>query len=321
MIDFRYHLVSIVAVFLSLALGLILGASFLQEAALGGLKQQVRAASQSNDDLRARTKQLEAQAGGAEQFARTVGPQVISGRLRGQSVVLVETPGASQDSLNRVAALLGEQGAGATVTGRVVIQSKFLDDNQLELVNQLADQYRPAGTGFPAGLGPYDKAGAVLAEAIVTRDAGRALRDDAAAGEILEALKSAGLVTTSGRPGQHATLAVMIAPSNPYQDGADADNQALLAVAGALDAASRGTVLAGPAQAAADGGLIAALRGSDTREQVSSVDTVDYVSGQVSTVLALLQELTGESGQYGVGGGAAGYLPSPIPTPTSGGSG
>jgi copper transport outer membrane protein MctB len=322
-IDFRYHLVSIVAIFLSLALGLILGASFLQDAALGGLEQQARNAARKAEESRARERQLEAQLGSEGQFAQTLGPRLVSGLLKGESVVLVETPGASQDSLNRVSRLLGEEGAGATVTGRVALQKKFLDDDQLETVSQLADQLKPAGLTLPAGAGPYAKAGAVLADAMMAKEPDDALRDDATGGEILSAFKSAGYVTVSGNPGRHATLAVMIAPSNPYQDGADADNAALLAVADALDAAGRGSVVTGPRPSAAENGLILALRESATEQRVSSVDTVDYPSGQVVTVLALSTDMTGRAGQYGTGEGVSGYLPSPAPTttPTPGGSG
>lgn len=319
MIDFRYHLVSIVAIFLSLAVGLILGASFLQDAALGGLKEEARTAVKRNEELRSTQRQLEAHVKGEEQFAKTVGPQLVTGRLRSQSLVMIETPGAGRDSLDKLGELVGAKGAGATVTGRVTVQKKFLDDDQLETLNQLAEQLKPAGTVFAAGAGPYDKAGAVLAAALMTKDPAKAGRDDAQGAQIIEAFKTAGYVTTSGKPGQHATLAVMIAPSSPYQDGADTDNKALISLAGALDGVGKGTLVAGPATAATEGGLISALRESGAEERVSSVDTIDYASGQVVTVLALENETTGKAGQYGTGKGASGYLPSPAPAP--GGSG
>ncbi|BDZ58322.1 hypothetical protein GCM10025872_19790 [Barrientosiimonas endolithica] len=41
MIDFRYHLVSIVAVFLALATGLVIGATSLQDQVAGTLQGQV----------------------------------------------------------------------------------------------------------------------------------------------------------------------------------------------------------------------------------------------------------------------------------------
>ena len=48
MIDFRYHVVSIIAVFLALSVGLVLGASFLKEAAVSGLDTQVQDLARNN---------------------------------------------------------------------------------------------------------------------------------------------------------------------------------------------------------------------------------------------------------------------------------
>lgn len=317
MIDFRYHLVSLVAVFLALAVGLVLGATALSDPLLGTLKKEAAATGKRNEELRARQRELQRQSDGEEQFARTLAPQLLAGRLKNQSVVLIETPGAGQESLDRIAELLGDKGAGATVTGRVTVQKKYLDDDQVATVDQLAEQLRPAGMTFSGNAGPYDKAARVLAAALVTDDASEALRDDASGKSILEAFKSAGFVTTSGKPAQHATLAVMVAPSSPYQDGADADNKALIALADALDAAGRGSVVAGPLTAAGEGGLIAALRDSEAGERVSSVDAIDYSSGRIVTVLALQEQLAGRTGHFGTGDGAGSYLPSPAP----GGSG
>ncbi|SEG64348.1 Copper transport outer membrane protein, MctB [Thermomonospora echinospora] len=319
MIDFRYHLVSIVAIFLSLAVGLVLGATALSDPLLGTLKKESNAAIKRSEELRARQLELLKQIEGEEQFSRTVARQLLAGRLKDQSVVLVETPGAGQESLNKISELLGEDAAGATVTGRVTIQKKFLDDDQLATLDQLAEQLRPAQMKFSDGAGPYDKAGQVLAAALLTGDSAKALRDDASGKATLEAFKSAGFVTVSGKPAQHATLAVMVAPSSPYQDGADVDNRALISLAGALDSAGRGTVLAGPTTAAGEGGLIAALRESDAADEVSSVDVIDQSSGQVVTVLALESQIAGKTGHYGTGEGAGAYLPTPAPAP--GGSG
>ncbi|WP_067832245.1 copper transporter [Actinomadura kijaniata] len=312
MIDFRYHLVSIVAIFLALALGIILGSTTLSQSVTAGLRRQAQSVAQTNEQLKRQQRQLESQLKGEDQFAEALGPQFVAERLKGQSVVLVETPGASNDSIEKVGELL--KTAGATVTGRVTVQKKFLDDDQRATVDELATQLRPNGMNFPAGAGPYDKAAAVLASALVTRDAARAGREDAAGGTILNGFREMSYLTTSGKPGSHATLAVVIAPSVPYAtEGGDEDNKALISVATGLDAAGRGAVVGGPATAAQEGGLITALRDSDVEKSISSTDAVDTASGQVVTVLALQNELAGKSGQYGTGSGASGYLPTPVP--------
>ncbi|MFC0040886.1 copper transporter [Actinomadura rayongensis] len=312
MIDFRYHLVSIVAIFLALALGIILGSTTLSDSVTAGLKREANTAAKRNEALRQEQSRLAAQTRGEEQFARGLGAQIVAGRLKGQSVVLVEAPGAGNDGLEKIGDLA--KAAGATVTGRVTIQAKFLDAREGATVDQLATQLRPPAVPFAGDADAYEKAGAVLASALVTRNAAQIGREDASGSAILTRFQQAGYLTLSGKPAQHATLAVMVAPSTPYTyTGGDAANKALLSVTGALDAAGRGAVVGGPQQAAQEGGLITALRDADLRKTVSDVDTADTASGQVVTILALQNELSGKSGQYGTGSDASGYLPSPAP--------
>ncbi|MFI0368765.1 copper transporter [Actinomadura sp. 1N219] len=313
MIDFRYHLVSIVAIFLALALGIVLGSTTLSDSVSETLRQQANAAAKTAQQARNQQRHLQDQVNGQEQFAQALSPQIVADRLKGQSLVLVETPGAGDDSIERVGELA--KNAGAAVTGRVTVQKKFLDDDQRTTVDELAGQLKPDGVEFPDNASAYDKAGTVLAAAIVTKDPAKSGREDASGGAVLNAFKQAGYITESGKPGQHATLAVMVGPATPYAyDGGGEDNKALISLAAALDAAGRGTVVGGPPTSAQEGGLIAALRDSDAEDAVSAVDVVDTASGQVVTILALQNEMSGKSGQYGTGAGASGYLPSPAPT-------
>jgi hypothetical protein len=312
-IDFRYHLVSIAAIFLSLAIGLVVGATALSDPSLSLLKSGNTQLAKDNQAYRNQVQQMQRQQEGENQFAQRLGPQLVRGQLSAERVVFVLLPGASQTIHDQATKMVAQ--AGATVSGQVTIQKKFLDDDQVTVLDQLAETVKPSDITFPQNATPFDKAAAVLAGAVMTNQQARAGSEDAAGGEILSGFKDQGLVTFSGKPGARATLAVVIAPSTPYQgQGSDTDNQALVSIAAALDAANRGTVLAGPYQAAQDGGLIQVLRNSGAADRVSTVDTADTPSGQVVTVLALAAELTGKSGRYGTGSGVEGYLPSTSPT-------
>ncbi|MCW2889957.1 MAG: hypothetical protein QOE54_2162 [Streptosporangiaceae bacterium] len=314
MIDFRYHLVSILAVFLSLAIGLVLGANALQDPVLNTLKGQTASLHTDNKNLRDQATQMQNQIRGEEQYAQTLAPQVVAARLKNESVVFVQTPGGSQSVYEQLVKTV--QQAGGTVTGLVTIQNKFLAADQLETLDALSTSLKPTGVTDVAGSTSYDRAGAVLASALVTNQPAKAGQGDESNGAVLSSFKSAGYVTSSENLRGRATLAVVIAPSNPYTGKtADGYDKALISLAGALDGADRGTVMAGPGTAAQDGGLISVLRDSGTASKVSSVDTADAASGQVVVVLALGAEMTGKSGAFGVGSGVNGYLPTPVPTP------
>jgi hypothetical protein len=315
MIDFRYHLVSIAAIFLALAIGLVVGATALSDPTLSLLKNQNTQFAKDNQAYRNQVQQMQRQQDGDNQFAQQLGPTLLQGQLTGERVVFFVLPGASQTIHDQATKMISQ--AGATVSGQVTIQGKYLDDEQAAVLDQLAETVKAPDITFPQNATTYDKAAAVLAGAVVTNQQARAGSEDAAGGEILSGFKDQGFVTFSGKPGGRATLAVVIAPSMPYQgQGVDTDNRALVSLAAALDVADRGTVMAGPYQAAQDGGLIQVLRGTGTAEKVSTVDTADTPSGQIVTVLALAAELTGKAGKYGTGSGVDAYLPSPSPVPT-----
>jgi hypothetical protein len=315
-IDFRYHLVSILAVFLSLAIGLVLGANALQDPVLRTLKGSNASLHTANQNYRDQIAQLQNHVKGEEQFAQTLAAQLVAGSLKNESVVFVQTPGGGQDIYQQLVPLV--QQAGGTVTGQVTIQNKFLADDQIETLDALSRSLQ-TNVSDQAGGTAYDRAGAVLAGALVTDQAAKAGQGDESNGAVLSSFKSAGYVTTSENLRGRATLAIVIAPSNPYTGKtADGYNKALISLAGALDGADRGTVMAGRPTAAQSGGLISVLRDSGTGGKVSSVDTADSASGQVVVVLALGAEIAGKPGAYGVGSGVNGYLPTPTPVPTVG---
>ena len=66
MIDFRYHLVSIVAIFLALALGIVLGSTTLSNSVGDTLRKQVSSATRSAQEARVQQRQLHKEAAGRE---------------------------------------------------------------------------------------------------------------------------------------------------------------------------------------------------------------------------------------------------------------
>ena len=97
MISFRYHLVSIVAVFLALALGIVVGTTALNGPITKDLRNQLHDAEDERDALNAQVKALQAQREDAGQFATTYGAQLVAGSLSGQDVLVIEMPGATSE--------------------------------------------------------------------------------------------------------------------------------------------------------------------------------------------------------------------------------
>lgn len=316
MIDFRYHLVSIIAVFLALALGLVVGASALRGSVTTELRAQAAHLEKDNQSLRIQKRAVDQVNGYNSEVVASVAPQIVAGRLKGESVVFVEAPGADDQIRAKTADMVNK--AGGRISGFVMLQDKYLDAGQLATLSELTDQLKPAAMTFPEDATPYDRAALELAAMLVTNEAARTGQEDPAAGQVLAGFKTAGFLNYSGQPATRATLAIVIAPAAASKDkNADAENRALVALPVALQGYAKGTVVQGNADTVADGGMIKALRDNGKAQgHISSVDTADDPAGQITTVFALSETLQGRSGDYGIGSGADGALPTPVPTPT-----
>ncbi|MEV5410514.1 copper transporter [Thermopolyspora sp. NPDC052614] len=323
MIDFRYHLVSIVAIFLALTVGIVLGSTVLQEPLIRSTEELTAQLQQSNDDFRKQNTGLLRREAGYDAFVTAVAPQLLRGLLTGERVVIVEAPGSDAEMIEPVTEAL--VAAGASVTGRVTLTDKYLAPDQSGLIDQLAATVKPAEVTFPEQATPYDKAATVLAGAVVTGSSTESGKKDASSSAVLGAFEDAGLISIDEDPAQRAGMAVVIAPTAVYEgQNAETETGAMVALASALDSAGKGTVVAGTTAAAGSGGVLTAIR--DTGEvatNVSTLDTLDMAAGRAVLVYALREQLDGGSGQYGLGPAAGSFLPtaSPTPSPTAGSGG
>ncbi|SDL05104.1 copper transporter [Nonomuraea jiangxiensis] len=324
MIDFRYHLVSIVAIFLALAVGIVLGTTLLQEPAIELARRTSDELTNANNDLRSELDTLRGREAGNDAFVTASTPEMVANALTGQRVLLVEAPGASSTVREAAQQTLTE--AGAEIAGRVTFTDKFLDPKGTGVVDGLVSQLKPANMMFPVTSTAWDRAATLLAATYVTNDQAQAGTPNATTADVTGAFETGGLLSTEGEPAKRSTLAVMIAPERPY-DGETAETQAgaLASLADGFDIGSKGTVLAGAVPlTASPGDVISVVRDDgDISKRVSTVDTLDMPMGRVATVYALREQLDGRAGQYGIGKGASLIAPAvttatPSPTTQSG---
>jgi copper transport outer membrane protein MctB len=311
-IDFRYHLVSIIAVFLALAIGLAVGSTALSGKAVEFLNAQERRAVANNAALTKHNQALANQVAADQAFAQAASHRLVGNLLAGEKVVLVVAPGADNGVTNGVIATLRE--AGATVTGQVNLQQSFLATTAANETNltQLA-QTLAAKTGLPAPVQsqsqvPGQQAVAqVLAASLLDSTSGTMLSAKAST-DILAGLEQNGFVTADATPAP-ASLAVLIAPAGPAPQTGGA---VLVGVTTQLKQASSATVMAGSAESVGSGSIINSENIS--ADPVSTVDNADTVSGQIMVAQALRYLLEGKApAPFGIDSGNA---PSPAPTPS-----
>jgi len=306
-IDFRYHLVSIVAIFLALAAGVVLGAGPLSNAVDDKLDAAGESTPTSQDKLRAQVaanRRLEAF---RADYADTIAPTVLSERLPSREVALFALPGADDDTVDGLAADV--RAAGGSVTTEVELSSDLLDPAGRQFAEGVASQALDGATNVEetTGQSSYELVGGALGRAFLTADPGAAVYDRSAA-TIASAFAEAELISYDGEPTTRASLAVVVAGdvADDVQDGQD---ELVSTLVQALDATTEGVVLAGPPGSAGADGYLTAVRERDTADSVSTVDVASSPDGQTVTVLVLAREAEGQSGHYGAVDPADGAMP------------
>ena len=327
MIDFRYHLVSIVAVFLALAIGIVLGSTELQGPAYNFLNRTTAKLQNDLDQARGELTQAQAQAAADEAYAQAVEPAVLRDLLPGQRLLIVTEPGAQSSVVSGISTAAAD--AGATVTGQINLAPKFFDTSGTaqDSLNQVTLQVaQTAGIELDASATYQQQAAQVIAGEILTKSSGSpatlpASSDQSAgAAAMLQAYAASQFLSTTGRPATPATLAVVVTPQNaPSNGSANQLGQVIIPLVQELAARSSATVVAGSSSGSGAGSPIAVLRSSNVSGQVSTVDDADLVSGQTVAIQALAVLVGGgKAGNYGfTANGATAVAPSPAPTPAA----
>ncbi|GEL93350.1 copper transporter [Cellulomonas composti] len=311
MIDFRYHLVSLISVFLALAVGIALGAGPLKETIGDTLTGQVEQLRTEKDDLRTELDRTSADLDDANSYIDAAGPQLLDGALADRRVAVVALGDVPEDERTAIDARLDQ--SGATVTAHVTLTDAWFDSDlrsyRQALASLLAENLDPV----PADGATLD---AQLAQALVQGLAGA----DPAAPDALtaDAANILAILSQGDNP--------MIALADPVTTGADAivvlavpvstdgddtsptpqpeqsSIDAQIAVVQAAQGLTEGAVLVdGPRGA---GSLVDAVLDDDSlAAALTTVSGADEVAGQVNGPLALAARIGGTNGHYGFGDG------------------
>jgi hypothetical protein len=317
LIDFRYHVVSIVAVFLALTVGLVIGSSYLSKVAYDELNNQLAGLRSQNQGLHTTQNQLTTQVHDRDSLIAALGPDAVKGKLTGHSVAVVTLPEADKSVADATSALLLK--AGADVTGEITVKGALVDPGQASKVAKVsasvAADWGIARTG-PQAVAPAsafaDLAASIVRKTPADPDVSGPTKPvtDAQAAAAFAAYSTSGYIDVKTTYMSPADLVVVIAPPPGQQPAADVENGYYLGFVKDLDG-GKGTVIAGPAASVAAPGLLnAALKDGWTSKNVSTADSADVDSGRIITIFALAEELTGKIGHYGLTGTSDGPLPN-----------
>jgi hypothetical protein len=312
-INFRYHLASLIAVFLALGLGIVAGSTFVSPETVRALNNSLRRIDTSNKDLQTQNDSLAQTNRDLLRYAESSRNLLVQGKLAGRPTVLVSfdtTPGSetSQMASTLVA-------AGVRLEGTVVLSSN------LALADDASRQQ--AATVVGGGISGAEALQTALARQLSDALAGKSPGIVQRLIDVGLASRGPGVAGDAQQP--PASLAppgaavVFLAPAQPVpgaKPGPDLARTIILPIVRGLSSAQ---VLVAVAE---DGSsplpVLAPIR-QDSSLRVVTADTVDRPMGQAAVVLGLAEALsTNAWGAYGSGAGASAPLPTPPgPTPPS----
>ena len=302
MISFRYHLVSVIAVFLGIALGVVIGTSALNGAVVGDLRHQVSDLKKNQSALASQNQVLRARSAHADLLAQTFGAKISHAALAKTPVVLLGAPGASKGLKDAIADQVTE--AGGTIAARLQLSKDFSDPRRANDIRSLATSgLHPIGLQLPTTDDAGSLAGALLGFVLLGHGQSTDLAQVVAGFGTLNMIKAESSSVTAGK------LVLLIAPGALPKD--DEAGKMLLAFGAQLGAGTGGpTVVVGDPASNTAGGLIALVRNDDTANKaVSTVDDATTSLGELTVVLTGAETLTGHKGHYGTGSGVDALLP------------
>jgi Copper transport outer membrane protein, MctB len=280
----RYHATSLVAVFLALAIGILIGAEFGGDALTNTRKDLEHSLTGNLQDARARADELNGRLASSDEFASRVYPALVRNRLAGRRIGVValgDLPGGTSSAIEDA---LGPTGARLVGIG-VVREPVDLRALSADLAKtRFADIRANPETLTAFGTG-----------------AGRQL---VRGGTLLELVRSQLFSRASGNFG---ALDGVIVVRQPPEEMGPLQRTTAAQLESALMSGITGTrtPAVGVETSTTEPSSVSFFGAND----LSSVDDVEMTAGQVATVFALL----GAEGSFGVKGSADRLLPDLLP--------
>jgi hypothetical protein len=309
-INFRYHLVSLVAVFLALTLGVVVGTVAMNGPVLSGLRTQVADLTAAKAAGQRDVRDLQQRLARDDEFAATVAPRVVADRLKGRTVVLLAAENAGAAEQEAVQKVL--RSAGARVTGRVQLMPGYADPRRAgELRSYATSDSLPAGFQLPESADASLLGASLLSYLLVGQNGGSVRPGPKDVTQVLTGLASLQLVRLDDSDVVPADCAVLLT-AGQFTGTAAADRlRAVTDLANALDRGGRGAVVVGDLASADRNGVVGQIRADQSlAASVSTVDSIDTAAGQIAAVYAVAEQVAGKAGQYGVAPNADATFPS-----------
>ena len=306
MINFRFHLVSLTAIFLALGIGIAVGATVVDRATVDFLETRLKGVEQRLDTTDTQNERLRTELGRWSSFAEQARDEAVAGRLEGVPVLVLGVQGIDRRPVDELRRSL--TAAQASVQGTVWFTSKLRLEKP-EDAAALADL-----------LGVAPRAGDPVRRSLVSRLAAELAGQPA--GALLSQLRDAAFIEFESPTGLAVDLGALPAEGTRFVVVSDAEadvanNVLATPLARQLAQSARARVLAVEAGGAEDAkpsrpqeAFVGSLRAEgDVSPLLSTVDNLEDFRGRFAAVYALRDLGSAKVGHYGVGPGAGRLVP------------
>lgn len=307
MINFRYHVVSILAVFLALAVGTVMGASFVGRGVIDRLNDRITQVRNNADEIKAKDGKLQTQVDKLNAYRDQTASFTVARSLTGLRVNLVAERGVDGGVVDAQATLL-RQGA-ATVPGVIWLEDAW----KLDSADAAANLRTATGLTTKARVALRAAAAQLLGKRLGAAPAALVLPDPSTAAptvDLLTKLVDAKFITLAGVAGSSTPVAAdFVASASRVLELGGPGHAVPTDVIPTLAAGvwSGGTpAVVGQAFTESDATpdraswIDGIADGAAIRNHVSTVDDVESIEGRVGATLALAELSLGTVGNYGV---------------------
>lgn len=319
MIDFRYHIVSLISVFLALAVGIILGAGPLKETIGDTLTGQVEQLRAEKEEMRAALDRESQERAHVDEYVSAASKRVAKGALDGRRIGVIQLGSVSDERFESIEQQVTY--AGATVSSRITVNDLWTDGEQaatrVSLANTLTDLLPDDKKGLPSEKTLAAALIVALGEKNPT-DADDMSANAELALSILEEAKLIGLDRHTPTP---VDAIIIIDGSNdvtgvPEGESADFTDATSLQMNIAEEAARSTEGVVVTTEHVVDTDLVSAIRASASLlKLVATVSDADTPVGQLNTPLALSAAIGQKIGHFGFESNATALVPAAVVLP------
>ena len=310
MVNFRFHIVSLVAVFLALGLGVLMGSAVVNGPVVDRLDREIDIVRGESQALRAANDELRDELDRANAFIADSAAFAVDGRLADVPVAILAERDVDGDIVDQTATLVREAG-GETPAVFWLEEAWSLSTD--EEVQSLRDATGLLGSATSLRSRALDELADRLTEPLPAP-----LDGEEPAEDLLVSLSDAGFLGIEGDDVDLAAFpsqtgrALLITGTDSTFAGTSMTLEAVTAFVDADAPSVLGEIFVpsdeenSPARAAS----VAPVRTDETlTASVATVDNLELVQGRVAAVLALEGLGAGAVGHFGYGDGASASMP------------